>query len=155
MLIYLSLSPLLESRLTTAVYAHVQAFVYILLSLAFLFLFFLSCSEETPLTPDDSAEVSLEDFPFFPLSEDFVAVYKYVSKDKINRLSSYLREHYSVIFLVKPISEYDFEFELMTESNDEFYDIMKELRTKFSKEIKSYDTVIFYSEPKTGQYYNF
>ncbi len=53
-----------------------------LLSLAFLFLFFLSCSEETPLTPEDSVEVTLEPFPFFPLSEDFVAVYKYVSKDR-------------------------------------------------------------------------
>lgn len=52
-----------------------------LLSLAFIFIFFLSCSEETPLSPDDSAEVYLEEFPFFPLSEDFVAVYKYVSKD--------------------------------------------------------------------------
>ena len=52
-----------------------------LLSLAFSFIFFLSCSEESPLSPDDSAEVSLEEFQFFPLSEDFVAVYKYVSKD--------------------------------------------------------------------------
>lgn len=52
-----------------------------LLSLAFSFIFFLSCSEETPLTPEDSVEVTLEPFPFFPLSEDFAAVYKCVSKE--------------------------------------------------------------------------
>ena len=52
-----------------------------LLSLALLFLFFLSCSEDSPLTPGDSSEPALEEFPFFPLSEDFAAVYKCASKE--------------------------------------------------------------------------
>jgi len=75
-----------------------------------------------------------------------------VSKNRINILSSFLRNHRNVIYLVKPIGSYDFEFELMTESNEKFHQIIKELRTKFAQDIKSYDTVIHYEEPKSGQW---
>jgi len=52
-----------------------------LLSLAFIVSFYISCSEDSPLTPEDSAGITPEEFPFFPLSEDFEAVYKCVSKE--------------------------------------------------------------------------
>ncbi len=56
-----------------------------------------------------------------------------------------------MIYLVKLIGDYDFEFELMTESNEEFHQIIKDLRSKFAEEIKTYNTVIHYKEPKSGQ----
>lgn len=73
------------------------------------------------------------------------------SREKIEGLSAYLRGKKSTIYLVKPIGNYDFEFELMTASNEEFHDAIKELRTKFAATIKNYNTVILYAEPKSGQ----
>lgn len=77
------------------------------------------------------------------------------SKQKIQQLVAFLKNHKNVIYLVKPIGDYDFEFELMTESNEEFHQIIKDLRSKFAEEIKTYNTVIHYKEPKSGQSYNF
>jgi len=77
------------------------------------------------------------------------------SKQKIQQLANFLKNHKNVIYLVKPIGDFDFEFELMTESNEEFHQIIKDLRSKFEKEIKTYSTVIHYKEPKSGQSYNF
>jgi len=77
------------------------------------------------------------------------------SKEKIKQLSTYLKNNKNVIYLVKPIGDYDYEFELMTKSNEEFHQIIKDLRSKFAEEIKSYNTVIHHKEPKSGQSYNF
>lgn len=77
------------------------------------------------------------------------------SKEKINELSKYLKNQKSVIFLVKPIGDYDFEFELITESNDEFHRTIKDLRSNFADNIKNYSTFTFYYEPKSGQKTNF
>jgi Lrp/AsnC family leucine-responsive transcriptional regulator len=73
------------------------------------------------------------------------------SSEKVEELSEYLRSKKSTIYLVKPVGSYDFEFELMTKSNEEFHDIMKEIRARFAANIKSYDTVIIFAEPKSGQ----
>ena len=77
------------------------------------------------------------------------------SKEKIGKLSAYLRNQKSVIYLVKPIGSYDFEFELMTSSNEEFHKMVKDLRTEFAENIKSHDSIIIFSEPKSGQMVNF
>lgn len=74
-----------------------------------------------------------------------------VQSEKLRELSTYLKSLKSTIYLVKPIGESDFEVELMTESNQEFHEFMKELRTRFAKEIKSDSSVIHYEEPKSGQ----
>lgn len=78
-----------------------------------------------------------------------------VSKEVINNLSEYLRKQKSTIYLVKPIGDFDFEFEVMTESNEEFHHIIKDLRSNFPKEIKNYKSVIHYKEPKSGQSFRF
>jgi Lrp/AsnC family leucine-responsive transcriptional regulator len=76
-----------------------------------------------------------------------------ISKEK--KLSAYLKNHKNVIYLVKTIGDYDFEFELMTESNEQFHNIIRELRSVFAEDIKEYTTVIHHAEPKSGQFYNF
>lgn len=65
-------------------------------------------------------------------------------------LSGHLRRHRNVIFLVKTIGSYDFEFELMTESNEEFHHIIRDFRSAFAPDIKLHHTVIVYDELKYG-----
>ena len=74
-----------------------------------------------------------------------------VRKEKVLELSKYLKHLKCTIYLVKPIGNFDFEIELMTESDQEFHDFMKNLRSRFALEIKSYNSVIHYEEPKSGQ----
>ncbi len=74
-----------------------------------------------------------------------------VSTQKINRIINYLQSLSNSIYIIRPMGDYDLEFELMTRSNEEFHDLIKELRSRFADDIKSYDTVIHYSEPKSGQ----
>jgi DNA-binding Lrp family transcriptional regulator len=73
------------------------------------------------------------------------------SKKTIKKISDYFRILINTIYIIRPIGDYDLEVELMTKSNQEFHDLIKNLRTRFAKEIKSYDTAIHYSEPKSGQ----
>ena len=74
-----------------------------------------------------------------------------VRKEKVLEWSKYLKHLKCTIYLVKPIGNFDFEVELMTESDQEFHDFMKNLRSRFASEIKSYNSVIHYEEPKSGQ----
>ncbi len=69
----------------------------------------------------------------------------------IERIAAYLRRQESVIFLVKTIGAYDFEFELLTETNEEFYHFMKSFRSRFAADIKFHSHVIVYDELKYGQ----
>ena len=73
------------------------------------------------------------------------------ARDRIDRIADYLRRQDSVIFLVKTIGAYDFEFELLTESNEEFYHLIKSFRSHFAADIKFHSTVIVYDELKYGQ----
>ncbi len=73
------------------------------------------------------------------------------SEATIDRIASYLRRQASVIFLVKTIGAYDYEFELLTESNEEFYHFMKNFRSRFAADIKVHSNVIVHDELKYGQ----
>ncbi|MBW2976345.1 Lrp/AsnC family transcriptional regulator [Candidatus Woesearchaeota archaeon] len=77
------------------------------------------------------------------------------SKNKVKLLSAHLKNLANTIYLVTPIGDFDFEFEVMTQSNKEFHEMIKELRSKFAENIKSYNSVIHYFEPKSGQFYDF
>ena len=50
------------------------------------------------------------------------------SKKTIKKISDYFRTLVNTIFIVRPIGDYDLEVELMTKSNEEFHDLIKELR---------------------------
>jgi Lrp/AsnC family leucine-responsive transcriptional regulator len=73
------------------------------------------------------------------------------AKERIDRIAAYLRRQDSVIFLVKTIGAYDFEFELLTESNEEFYHFMKAFRSHFAADVKFHSNVIVHDELKYGQ----
>ena len=73
------------------------------------------------------------------------------AKERIDPIAAHLRRQKSVIFLVKTIGTYDYEFELLTESNEEFYHFMKVLRSRFAADIKFHSNVIVHDELKYGQ----
>jgi DNA-binding Lrp family transcriptional regulator len=73
------------------------------------------------------------------------------SKQSLESIEEYLRAQPSVIYLVKVIGEYDFEFEIMTGEDEEYDRLLKNLRNKFVGEIKTFSTLIHYYEPKSGQ----
>jgi Lrp/AsnC family leucine-responsive transcriptional regulator len=73
------------------------------------------------------------------------------AKERIDKISIYLRRQKNVIFLVKTIGAYDFEFELLTESNEDFYHFMKAFRSQFAADLKFHSNVIVHDELKYGQ----
>lgn len=70
------------------------------------------------------------------------------SRRELEKLSEYLKQKRSVIYLLKTIGTYDFEFELMTRSPEEFYTLIKELRISFAHNIKDHSMVVMSDEPK-------
>ena len=70
------------------------------------------------------------------------------SRPELERLSAYLKQQPSVIYLLKTIGTYDFEFEMMTRSPGEYYNLVKDLRLEFGNNIKDHSMVIMSEEPK-------
>jgi Lrp/AsnC family transcriptional regulator, leucine-responsive regulatory protein len=80
---------------------------------------------------------------------------KNASQHERLKLDAYLKDQKSTIYLVRSASSYDYEFEVMTASNNEFHEIMKSFRSAFAYNIKDYSAVIIYDEPKSGQLFTF
>jgi Lrp/AsnC family leucine-responsive transcriptional regulator len=70
------------------------------------------------------------------------------SRKELEKLSIYLKGKKNVIYLLKTIGTYDFEFELMSRSAEEFYNLIKELRLEFAHNIKDHSMVVMSEEPK-------
>jgi Lrp/AsnC family transcriptional regulator, leucine-responsive regulatory protein len=73
------------------------------------------------------------------------------SKQAIKRLTHFIARHPSTIYITIAIGQYDFEFEMMERSHEEFHQILKELKNTFPGLVRDSFTVIFYDEPKVGQ----
>jgi len=65
-------------------------------------------------------------------------------------LWTYLRRQRNVVFVLKTIGSYDMEFEVMTASNEEFYNLIRDFRSAFATEVKLTQTVIVHDELKYG-----
>ncbi len=70
------------------------------------------------------------------------------SSTYLETLSHFLKDQPSVIFLLKTLGTYDFEFELMTYSSDEFYNLLKILRLFLGPQLRDLNTVIMSDEPR-------
>ena len=53
-----------------------------------------------------------------------------------------------MINIVQTIGSWDLEIELEVENFEQYYQIMNEIQEKFNEIIKSYESVLFSSEPK-------
>jgi len=71
------------------------------------------------------------------------------SPAQLMKLTSFLKGKKAVVYLLKTIGSYDFEFELMSASNSETFAIIKELRLTFAHNIKSHHLVVFKDEAKS------
>ncbi len=72
------------------------------------------------------------------------------SQETQRRLWTYLRQQRNVVFILKTIGSFDMEFEVMTASNEEFYNLMRDFRSGFAAEIKLTHSVIVHDELKYG-----
>jgi DNA-binding Lrp family transcriptional regulator len=75
-----------------------------------------------------------------------------ISSETIQRMITFLTFHPSTIYITMAIGQYDIEFEMMESSHQDFHDLLKDIKNRFPRLIKSYYTVIFYHEPKVGQF---
>jgi Lrp/AsnC family leucine-responsive transcriptional regulator len=73
------------------------------------------------------------------------------SRKALAALIEFITRHPSTIYITIAVGQYDFEFEMMERSHEDFHRILKELKDTFPGLIKDYFTVIFYDEPKVGQ----
>ncbi|MBN1165120.1 MAG: Lrp/AsnC family transcriptional regulator [Candidatus Krumholzibacteriota bacterium] len=69
-------------------------------------------------------------------------------REQLLRLAADIRNRDNMIYILKTIGTYDFEFKLLTRSEEEFFDLIKELRRKFSENIRGYNAVVIRGEPK-------
>jgi DNA-binding Lrp family transcriptional regulator len=75
-----------------------------------------------------------------------------ISSETIQKMISFLTFQSSTIYITMAIGQYDIEFEMMESSHQDFHDLLKDIKNRFSRLIKNYYTVIFYQEPKVGQF---
>lgn len=73
---------------------------------------------------------------------------KNTTKEKIANFHYYLKTNRNVIYITRAIGKSDFEFEAMTKTNEEFHDLMTEIRFKFADLIKDFQTIIIYNQPE-------
>jgi len=88
------------------------------------------------------------DYKKFGYSNTKVLLYlKNLTKEKENEILNYLKFLKNSIWVIKFIGKSDLEFEVLVKSRDEFFNIMSELREKFSNLIRSYNSFIILEEP--------
>ena len=72
---------------------------------------------------------------------------KKISDENLAKLRDYIKSLKSAIYITKAVGMADLEFETMTKSNEEFHEVLRDLRFKFSDLIKNYYSIIFFHEP--------
>jgi DNA-binding Lrp family transcriptional regulator len=77
-----------------------------------------------------------------------------ISSETVKKLISFITFHKSTIYITMAIGQYDIEFEMMESGHQDFHNLLKDLKNNFPGLIKNYYTVIFYNEPKVGQFYS-
>jgi len=70
------------------------------------------------------------------------------SAQTLQRIRDYLKAQSGVIYLLRTIGPFDFEFELITRSGETGYDIIKDLRLRFPHAVHSAGVTIIKGEPK-------
>ena len=71
------------------------------------------------------------------------------SPKAMGEIINYLKSLRNVIYITKPVGLYDIEFEILINDTAQFHDTLSNLRYAFSANIKNFNTVFVYYEPKT------
>ena len=77
----------------------------------------------------------------------FISMHPF-SMESRNQLVYYISQLKEAIYITIPIGQYDLEFEVMVQTNEELHETIDGLREKFSNAIKEISSIIFYYEPK-------
>ncbi len=70
-----------------------------------------------------------------------------LSKEKYNKLISYLSMNKNVIYITKATGISELEFEALVRSKIELYNLLIDLRSKFSDILRDYESIIHFGEP--------
>lgn len=73
---------------------------------------------------------------------------KNITEKRRKELVEFCKLHQNVINIVLCVGQWDMEIEFEVRNFDEFYNLMDEIKNKFSDIIKNYESVIFKDEPK-------
>jgi len=79
---------------------------------------------------------------------------KNLNNEKYDELKSYSKKHSSIPQILKLIGSWDLEIEIESESEDEFYKVLNELRKNFSDIIRDFD-IIRITDTKKYNYFPF
>ncbi|MEA2037262.1 MAG: Lrp/AsnC family transcriptional regulator [Nanoarchaeota archaeon] len=71
---------------------------------------------------------------------------KNIREDTDSKLLEFFRKHPNIIYSTKAVGEYDIEFELQAKSNEEFHNILREVKFNFSDVIKNYESFLIFYE---------
>jgi DNA-binding Lrp family transcriptional regulator len=74
--------------------------------------------------------------------------FKDITAEKRKKLINYCKINPNIINIVLTIGPWDMEIELEVRNFEEYYKIMSDIQEKYNSIIKSYDSVLFSSEPK-------
>jgi DNA-binding Lrp family transcriptional regulator len=74
--------------------------------------------------------------------------FKDITEEKRKALINYCKLNPNIINIVITIGPWDMEIELEVKNFEEYYKIMNDIREKYNSIMKSYESVLFSSEPK-------
>jgi len=90
-------------------------------------------------------------YPLFAISElgyQWYKVFLQIRNINKNEFLAYLKQHANVLWYMKLIGKYNYQFSVFAKNNIEFYNILNEIRSKFSNNIFSYNTLIILNQRK-------
>jgi hypothetical protein len=64
------------------------------------------------------------------------------------RFVTYLRQHSNILWYIKFSGRWNYQFSIFAKDNTEFNRILNEIRTEFSENIISYDSIIVFNQFK-------
>ena len=76
--------------------------------------------------------------------------FKFKNLDK-KKFFTFLKYHSNVLWYMKLLGRWDYQFSIFAKDNSEFHKIIDEIRTEFSDNIINYDSIIVFNQLKFVQ----
>lgn len=70
-----------------------------------------------------------------------------LTKENQNKLITFFRMQPEVVYITKPMGQYNLEFEAMFKSSSDLHEFLKKVSYEFSDVVINYETLLCYSEP--------
>jgi len=96
-------------------------------------------------------KVIISMYPLFAISRigyQWYKVFFQVRNIKKSEFVEYLKQHDNVLWYAKLVGTWNYQFSVFAKDNIEFYDILNNIRSRFSENIVSYDSLIILNQHK-------